>query len=112
MATSATGTPSADAIARPPSPPFLFAIVLAGLAAAGCTILLALTSDHIPEPGVHAALQVWGLLGFVLGGVVAWWRRPESRFGLLMVSAGGVWFLSTLSSANLGVPFTLGIAFD
>jgi signal transduction histidine kinase len=71
-----------------------------------------LTSDHIPEPGVHAALQVWGLLGFVLAGVVAWWRRPESRFGLLMVLAGGVWFLSSLSSANLAVPFTLGTAFD
>ena len=82
------------------------------MAAAGCTTLLTLTSDHIPEPGVHAALQVWGLLGFVLAGVVAWWRRPESRFGLLMVSAGGVWFLSSLSSANVAVPFTLGIAFD
>lgn len=88
------------------------AIVVAALAAAGCTILLALTSDHIPEPGVHAALQVWGLLGFVLAGVVAWWRRPESRFGLLMVLAGGAWFVSSLSSANLAVPFTLGIAFD
>jgi signal transduction histidine kinase len=97
---------------RPPSPPFLCALVVAGLAAAGCTILLALTSDHIPEPGVHAALQVWGLLGFVLAGVVAWWRRPDSRFGLLMVMAGGVWFLSSLSSANLAMPFTLGLAFD
>ena len=97
---------------RPPSPPFLCAVAVAGLAAAGCTILLALTSDHIPEPGVHAALQVWGLLGFVLAGVVAWWRRPDSRFGLLMILAGGVWFLSCLSSANLAVPFTLGLAFD
>jgi hypothetical protein len=82
------------------------------VAAAGGTVLLALTSDHIPEPGVHAALQVWGLLGFVFAGVVAWWRRPESRFGVLMVAAGGVWFLSSLSSANLAVPFTLGIVFD
>ena len=90
----------------------MWAVALAGFAAAGCTILLALTSDHIPEPGVHAALQVWGLLGFVLAGVAAWWRRPESRFGLLMVLAGGVWFLSGLSSANLAVPFTLGITFD
>jgi len=97
---------------RPPSPPFLCAVAAAGLAAAGCTILLALTSDHVPEPGVHAALQVWGLLGFVLAGVVAWWHRPESRFGLLMVSAGGVWFLSSLSSANHAVLFTLGLAFD
>jgi signal transduction histidine kinase len=90
----------------------LCAVAVAGLAAAGCTVLLALTSDHIPEPGVHAALQVWGLLGFVLAGVVAWWRRPDSRFGLLMVLAGGVWFLSSLSSANRAAPFTLGLVFD
>ena len=90
----------------------LCAVVAAGVAAASCTVFLALTSDHIPEPGVHAALQVWGMLGFFLAGVVAWWRRPESRFGVLMVLAGVAWFLSSLSSANLAVPYTVGIAFD
>ena len=90
----------------------LCAVVVAGLAAAACTILLALTSDHIPEPGVHAGLAVWGILGFVLAGVVAWWRRPESRFGILMVLAGTAWFLATLSSANLAIPYTIGITFD
>ena len=90
----------------------LWAIALAGLSAAGCSVLLALTSDHLREPGVHAALQVWGMLGFILAGVVAWWRRPESRFGLLMVLAGAVWFLSSLSLANVAVPYTVGVAFD
>ena len=52
------------------------------------------------------------MLGFVFAGVVAWWRRPESRFGILMVLAGTSWFLSTLSSANLAIPYTIGIAFD
>ena len=64
-------------------------------------VLIALTSDHIREPGVHAGLQVWGLLGFILAGVVAWWRRPESRFGLLMVLAGAVWFLSAVSPPRI-----------
>ena len=90
----------------------LCAVVAAGVAAASCTVLLALTSDHIPEPGVHAALQVWGMLGFFVAGVVAWWRRPESRFGVLMVLAGVAWFLSSLSSSNVAVPYTVGIAFD
>ena len=95
-----------------PRPPVLWAIVLASLAAAACTVLLALTSDHIREPGIHAALQVWPMLGYVLAGVVAWWRRPESRLGPLMVVAGVVWFLTSLSSANVAFPFTVGIAFD
>jgi signal transduction histidine kinase len=61
---------------------------------------------------VHAGLAVWGILGFVLAGVVAWWRRPESRFGILMVLAGTAWFLATLTSANLAIPYTLGLTFD
>ena len=75
-------------------------------------VLLAVTSDHIREPGVHAALQVWGLLGYVLAGVVAWWRRPDRRFGMLMIAAGTAWFLTSLSSSNLALPYTVGIAFD
>jgi signal transduction histidine kinase len=97
---------------RPPRPSILFGIALGGFAAAACTVLLALTSDHLREPGVHAALQVWALLGYVLAGVVAWWRRPESRFGPLMIAVGAVWFLTSLSSANLAGPYTIGIAFD
>ena len=111
MDSIAAGGPTTG-VARAPSVAVLCAVVVAGLAAAACTVLLALTSDHIPEPGVHAGLAVWGILGFVLAGVVAWWRRPESRFGILMVLAGTAWFLSTLASANLAIPYTIGIAFD
>src|SRR4051812_1869539 len=112
MDSIATATPSSVGVADPPRASMLVAVVLAGAAGAALTVLLALTSDHVSQPGVHAGLQVWGMLGFVLAGVVAWWRRPESRFGVLMVLAGLAWFLSTLSSANLGVPYTLGIVFD
>ena len=112
MATIVAAAPNAKGVARAPGPSVLLAIAFVGLGAAGCSVLLALTSDHLREPGVHAALQVWGMLGFILAGVVAWWRRPESRFGLLMVLAGAVWFLSSLSLANLAVPYTVGVAFD
>ena len=112
MATIVAGAQGAQGGPHPPRSSVLWAIAVAGLAAAGCTVLVALTSDHIREPGVHAGLQVWGMLAFLLAGLVAWWRRPESRFGLLMVLAGAVWFLSSLSSANLAVPYTIGLAFD
>jgi signal transduction histidine kinase len=95
-----------------PKRSLLWTIVAAGLVAAATTVLLALTSDHIHEPGVHGALQAWGILGYVLAGVVAWWRRPESRFGPLMIAAGAAWFLSSLSSSNYAVPYTVGIAAD
>jgi signal transduction histidine kinase len=99
-------------VPRPPKPVLLWAIALGGFAAAACAVSLALTSDHLGEPGVHAALQVWALLGYVLAGVLAWWHRPDSRFGPLLIAAGAVWFLTSLSSSNFAVPFTIGIAFD
>src|SRR5213596_2225179 len=65
--------------ARAPQPPVLWALVLAGFAAAGCTFALALGSDHVNEPGLQAALMSWITLPYVFAGVIAWWRRPDSR---------------------------------
>jgi signal transduction histidine kinase len=113
MATVAAEIPAAEiGLGIGPKRIVLWTVALAGVLAAASSVLLALASDHVSEPGVHGALQAWGLLGYVLAGVVAWWRRPESRFGPLMIAAGAVWFLSSLSSSNYAVPYTIGIAFD
>jgi signal transduction histidine kinase len=90
----------------------LVAIALIGCAAAACCFALALTSDRVAEPGLQAALIDWMLLPYVLGGLVAWWRRPDSRFGLLMIAAGFVIFLPSLSWTDAGVLHTIGQAFD
>src|SRR5918992_5593801 len=95
-----------------PNPAVLRAIAVAACAAAAGSVAFALTSDHVSEPGAHAALLNWVTLSFVFAGVAAWWRRPESRFGPLMVIAGCASFLASLSSANVAVVFTIGIAFD
>jgi signal transduction histidine kinase len=95
-----------------PRPSVLSAIAVAAFAAAGCAISLALMSDHVREPGVQATLMVWVVVPYILAGVVAWWRRPESQLGLLMIGAGFGLFLSAFSWANAGIPYTIGIAFD
>ncbi len=100
------------AAARAPRPAFLWAIAAAGVGAAASCIALALTSDHLTDPRVHAALMIWVVLGYILAGLVAWWRQPESRFGPLLLAAGAATFLSSLSWANAALPFTIGIAFD
>ena len=97
---------------RAPRPAVLVLIALAGCTAAGGSFALALTSDHVAEPGLQAALMVWMALPYVLAGVVAWWRRPESRFGPLMVGAGFVGLLATLAWSNAALPFTIGQAVD
>jgi signal transduction histidine kinase len=73
---------------------------------------LALNSDHVAEPGLQAALMDWITLPYILAGVVAWYRRPDSRFGPLMVAAGFTMFVSTLAWANAPLPHTIGQAFD
>src|ERR1044071_9114968 len=95
-----------------PSADVLWGIALAGCAATAIATALALTSDHVDTPGVQAALVGWIVLGYVVSGAIAWWRRPDSRFGPLMVAAGFTFFVSVLSWSNASVPYTLGIFFD
>jgi signal transduction histidine kinase len=73
---------------------------------------VAFASDHVADAWLDAALLDWIVLPYILAGVVAWWRRPESRFGPLMVAAGYGMFLSSLQWANWALPYTIGLAFD
>jgi signal transduction histidine kinase len=90
----------------------LWALALAGFAAATTTVALAYGSDHLPEPGLRAALVVWVGVPYIAAGLIAWWRRPDSRFGPLMIAAGFGFFVSSLQWANSAVPYTIGFAFD
>jgi signal transduction histidine kinase len=101
-----------DGSATAPDGWVLWTLALAGLAAAGTSFVLALSSDHVNEPGLQASLMDWITLPYILAGLVAWQRRPESRFGPLMVAAGFAMFLSSLAWANRALPFTIGQAFD
>jgi signal transduction histidine kinase len=97
---------------RPPRRSVLLVIALVGCVAAGASMWLALTSDHVAEPGLQAALMDWITLPYILAGVIAWYRRPDSRFGPLLVVAGFTMFVSSLAWANGAVPHTIGQAFD
>jgi signal transduction histidine kinase len=97
---------------RPPRRSVALGVALVGLLAAGASMWLALNSDHVAEPGLQAALMDWITLPYVLAGCVAWRRRPDSRFGPLMVAAGFTMFLSSLAWANAPLPQTIGQTFD
>jgi signal transduction histidine kinase len=75
-------------------------------------MFLALNSDHVAEPGLQAALMDWITLPYILAGVFAWSRRPDSRFGPLMIAAGFTMFVSSLAWANTAGLQTIGQAFD
>lgn len=109
MSTSALAHRATGAV-RAPAPALLLGIALVGCAAAVFSYQLVLGSDHGRAPAVHAGLVGWITLSYVVCGLVAWWQRPESRFGPLMVAAGFAPFLSTLSVATTDVPRAIGWA--
>src|SRR5918996_580137 len=112
MAASALPWSAGIGAARASKAPLLWAIALAGCAAAACSFVLAFASNHVAEPGLQAALSAWITLPYIFGGLIAWWRRPDSRFGPLMVAAGFAMFLSSLQWANAALPYTIGLALD
>jgi signal transduction histidine kinase len=94
----------------------LWAIAFAGCVAGALSLVFALTDDAIGselgEPLVIASIWSWTTLAYILGGLVAWSRRPDSRFGPLMITTGAVCFLVTLSWTSGDVSYTLGQTLD
>ena len=98
---------------RTPTPRVLTVIALTALAAAAMVVTLRLSSKSPgDEPGLQAGLLDWIVLSYVFSGLIAWQRRPESRFGPLMIAAGFLTSLTSLGSASAALPFTIGQALD
>jgi signal transduction histidine kinase len=81
---------------------------VAGLAYAA----IVLSSEHVEDRGLDAALGLLVGWSFIGTGVFAWWRRPGNRTGLLMAAAGFAWFASGVSASDSDALFTIGIALD
>ena len=116
MAVSAPNTVSAVPTGRAPSPAVLWACGIGGVSAAVVSFAFALSNDVIEaelgEPLVVAILVSSITVSYVVCGVVAWWRRPASRFGPLMIAVGYANFLTTLVWTPYDVLHTLGQSLD
>ena len=100
-------------VADAPQPPrlsVLRAVAAAGLATAGCALGLALANDDVS--GLQIALLEWISIPYIAAGLVAWWRRPDSRLGVLMIAGGFASALSALAFAGYALPHTIGLVFD
>ena len=94
----------------------LWTLALVGIAAGVSSVAFALTNDTIGAelgaPLVIAALWAWTTVAYILCGMFAWWRRPASRIGPLMIVSGFVCYVVTLSWTTSDIPYTTGQAFD
>jgi signal transduction histidine kinase len=91
-----------------PPPVLLGGIALAGCGAVAASFHLSLSGDYGPAPYLHAGIVAWITLSYILCGLIAWSRRPESRFGPLMVVAGFAPALSRLTEAESAALQTIG----
>ena len=90
----------------------LLLIGLAGFACGVAIFAITLSSDHVDDPGLEAALRLLVGWSFIGTGLFAWWRRPANGSGALMVAAGFAWFATGLSASDDDLLFTIGIALD
>ncbi len=86
-------------------------VLALGLLLTAGALLLIVTSDHEEQPALAAVTQLLGAWSFILGGLVAWARRPDNRFGPLLTAVGMTVFIGALEESNHSLPFTLGWVF-
>ncbi len=88
----------------------LLGIGVAGFAAGLIAGALVMTSDWTSEDRT-ANLALGPLIGwaFITAGLIAWWRRPENRFGSLMTLVGFAWFAGALSQSDSPGVFIVGV---
>ena len=86
----------------------LFAFWLAGLLLTGGALWLILSSDHVADEGATAAIALTATIMFITTGLIAIWRRPDNRTGLLMASTGYLFLLGALTFSNNDWVFTAG----
>ncbi len=112
MATTYALPAIADQVAArvPPRPLVLRTVAIAGLLTAAGSLALALTSDGVS--GIQVALLEWISIPYIAAGLVAWWRRPDSRLGVLMIVGGFATGISGLAFAQFALPHTIGVIFD
>jgi PAS domain S-box-containing protein len=84
------------------------AVLGAAVALTAAALYLTFTSNHEDTPWLVAATHLVAVWAFIGSGLVAWARRPENRFGVLLTAVGFAWLLGALSESNRSIPFTLG----
>jgi signal transduction histidine kinase len=98
--------------AGPASGPPIY--VLAVIALAGCVLAVFSITLAIREgvPDIQIALLEWISLPYIAAGLIAWWRRPESRLGPLMILGGFATGLLALQFTDIQALQTFGAALD
>ncbi|TCC53746.1 hypothetical protein E0H75_08715 [Kribbella capetownensis] len=98
--------------AHGPGPWALWATVLAGFGTLVVSVVLAMAGDELVRPGLQALLFNWITIPYLISGTLAWWRRPDSRLGPLMIATAFVMALTALQWSSVPALHSFGHLLD
>jgi signal transduction histidine kinase len=84
-------------------------LICAGVAAAVWTAWFVSRSRVQLDPVVDATVGAAYIASLVAAGAYTWYRRPNSRLGLLVGADGLAWALTTPSASGSALPHTIGM---
>jgi signal transduction histidine kinase len=87
----------------------LIALGIVGLVVVVIGTVAIAGSDHEEASGGVMVLGPLIAVAFIGTGLYAWWRRPDNRFGALMVAVGFVWSIGALSASDNRGVFIIGL---
>lgn len=95
-----------------PSTWVLGALVVVGLLGVVVVVSLAMARDGLVRPGLQAFLVSWIVVPYLISGVLAWWRRPASRLGPLMIATALAMMLTALQWSSVPALASVGHLVD
>ena len=87
----------------------LVPVAAVGLALVAVGSFFVLTSDHLDNKAAFLSLALTVGLSFLISGVIALWRRPDNRTGILLVLVSYFWCLGGLTESEQDWFFTIGL---
>ena len=90
----------------------LWALAVAGLGILTGVLILGVASARLEPSALRIFLIAWIVVPYVLSGAVAWWRRPASRLGPLMMLTGFVMGLTPMQWSSQPLVHSVGNFFD
>jgi signal transduction histidine kinase len=85
------------------------AVLLGAIAASAAALWVTLSADFLTYPGWLAVQKADFILGPVLAGLYWYRRRPQSRFGPMLIGFGFIGALYILQSASNSWAFSIGL---
>ena len=86
-------------------------VIAVALGLTAIALALALTTRHLEHPGANALVRPYLIASPIIIGLFWKVRRPENRFGLLLVLTGVLFFPLAWQASNDPLIHTLGVVF-